>query len=62
MVYKYVCHEDIPNYMKYYLLTVSCATLIEAIPVEEINAFLNGLEEWETENYPELISEFNTVH
>ena len=62
MVYKYVCHEDIPNYMKSYLLTVSCAPFIEAIPVEEINAFLNGLEEWETENYPEFISEFNTVH
>ena len=62
MVYKYSSHEDIPSYMKSYLLTVSHAPFIELIPVDEINSFLNGLEEWETENYPESISQFNTVH
>lgn len=62
MVYKYRNHTDIPGYMKSYLLTVSQAPFIEAIPVSQINDYLNGVEEWETEKYPESISRLNRVH
>ena len=48
--------------MKSYLLTVSHAPFIEAIPVSQINDYLNGVEEWETEQYPESISRLNRVH
>ena len=62
MVYKYQNHSDIPGYMKSYLLTVSHAPFIEAIPVGQINDFLNGVEEWDTEQYPDTIARSNMVH
>ena len=48
--------------MESYLLTVSHAPFIEAIPVDQINDFLNGVEEWDTEQYPDTIARLNMVH
>jgi len=52
MLYKYRNHSDIPSYMKSYLITVSGAPYIEAVPVSHINDFLNGVEEWEGDYEP----------
>tara|TARA_R100000963_G_scaffold275_2_gene249 strand:+ start:93 stop:236 length:144 start_codon:yes stop_codon:yes gene_type:complete len=38
--------------MKSYLITVSGAPYIEAVPVSQINDFLNGVEEWEGDYEP----------
>ena len=62
MFYKYRNHCDIHGYMESYLLTVSHAPFIEAIPVDQINDFLNGVEEWDTEQYPDTIARLNMVH
>ena len=43
--YKYTTHLDIPPYMKDYLLSV-VGGVLEDVPVEDINNFLNGLDEW----------------
>jgi hypothetical protein len=45
MRYKYKTHSDIPLYMKDYLLSVVDG-ILEDVPVEDINNFLNGYEEW----------------
>jgi hypothetical protein len=45
MRYKYKTHSDIPLYMKDYLLSV-VGGILEDVPVEDINNFLNGYEEW----------------
>ena len=46
MRYKYKTHLDIPPYMKDYLLSVVGGGILEDVPVEDINNFLNGYEEW----------------
>ena len=46
MRYKYKTHSDIPLYMKDYLLSVVGGGILEDVPVEDINNFLNGYEEW----------------
>jgi hypothetical protein len=45
MRYRYKTHSDIPLYMKDYLLSV-VGGILEDVPVEDINNFLNGYEEW----------------
>ena len=45
MRYRYTTHSDIPPYMKDYLLSV-VGGVLEDVPVEDINNFLNGYEEW----------------
>jgi hypothetical protein len=45
MRYSYKTHSDIPLYMKDYLLSV-VGGILEDVPVEDINNFLNGYEEW----------------
>lgn len=45
MRYRYTNHLDIPLYMKDYLLSVVDG-ILEDVPVEDINNFLNGYEEW----------------
>jgi len=47
--YNYKKHSEIPAYMRDYLLNVSNSDKIENFSLEEINGFLNGLEEWERE-------------
>jgi hypothetical protein len=46
MVYKYKTHDEIPAYMRDYILDVSDSESVEQIDVQDINDFLNGLEEW----------------
>ena len=45
MRYRYTNHLDIPPYMKDYLLSV-VGGVLEDVPVEDINNFLNGYDEW----------------
>jgi len=47
--YNYKKHSEIPTYMRDYLLSVSNSDNIENVSLEDINGFLNGLEEWERE-------------
>jgi len=62
MVYKYKDHRDIPNYMRAYLMDVVDADYLEEVDIEDINDFLNGLEEWE-DNYDfEVPSYLNQIH
>jgi hypothetical protein len=62
MVYKYKDHQDIPNYMRAYLMDVVDADYLEEVDIEDINNFLNGLEEWE-DNYDfEVPSYLNQIH
>jgi hypothetical protein len=49
MVYKYKSHEEIPSYMRDYLLGVADANHVEELDLDDINDFLNGLEEWHVE-------------
>jgi hypothetical protein len=48
-IYNYKKHSEIPAYMRDYLLSVSNSGNIEDVSLEDINGFLNGLEEWERE-------------
>jgi hypothetical protein len=45
MRYRYTTHLDIPPYMKDYLLSV-VGGVLEDVPVEDINNFLNGYDDW----------------
>ena len=45
--YKY--HEDIPESMVSYLLTVADCEHIQDIDIEDINSYLSGLHEYERE-------------
>ena len=47
--YNYKKYSEIPAYMRDYLLSVSNSDNIEDVSLEDINGFLNGLEEWERE-------------
>lgn len=41
----YECHEDIPSDTASYILTVADADNVGEIPLDDINSFLNGLDE-----------------
>jgi len=47
MVYNYKTHEEIPSYMRDYILGIVDCIAIEQLDIQEINNFLNGYEEWE---------------
>lgn len=47
MVYNYKTHEEIPSYMRDYILGIVDCIAIEQLDIHEINNFLNGYEEWE---------------
>ena len=47
MVYNYKTHEEIPSYMRDYILGIADCIAIEQLDIQEINNFLNGYEEWE---------------
>jgi hypothetical protein len=60
MMYNYKDHDEIPSYMKDYLLSVIDADSIYHVPVEDINDYLNGLDDWEEEHYssrPEYLNQ-----
>lgn len=48
--FAYISYADIPVLTKEYLLTVADAMQIEQIPLEDINAYLNGLDEYYLRN------------
>ena len=62
MVYKYKDHQDIPNYMRAYLMDVVDADYLEEVDIEDINDFLNGLEVWEDDYDVEVPSFLNHIH
>ncbi len=47
MVYNYKTHEEIPSYMRDYILGIADCISIEQLDINDINNFLNGYEEWE---------------
>jgi|TARA_R100000426_G_scaffold14859_2_gene14115 hypothetical protein len=57
MVYKYKSHEEIPSYMRDYLLGIADVNHVEELDLDEINDFLNGQEEWHDEqgNIPDSL-------
>jgi len=69
MRFKYKTHSDIPLYMKDYLLSV-VGGILEDVPVEDINNFLNGYEEWVqqgemlsvNEAYQDISTDSVTIH
>lgn len=61
MMYNYKDHEEIPSYMKDYLLSVIDADSIYHVPVEDINDYLNGLDDWEEDYYLSRPEYFNQV-
>jgi hypothetical protein len=69
MRYKYKTHSDIPPHMKDYLLSV-VGGVLEDVPVEDINNFLNGWEEWveqgemsaANEGYQDISNDSVTIH
>ena len=62
MVYNYKDHTDIPSYMRAYLMDVVDADYLEEVDIEDINDFLNGLEEWEDDYDFEVPSYLNQIH
>ena len=62
MVYNYKDHQDIPNYMRAYLMDIVDADYLEEVDIEDINDFLNGLEEWEDDYDFEVPSYLNQIH
>jgi hypothetical protein len=45
--YNYKNHSEIPPYMADYLMdVVGTVETVEEVPLNQINDFLNGLEEW----------------
>ena len=58
MRYRYTNHLDIPLYMKDYLLSVVDGVL-EDVPVEDINNFLNGYDEWVGQGEMPLLEDFH---
>ena len=61
MMYNYKDHDEIPSYMKDYLLSVIDADSIYHVPVEYINDYLNGLDDWEEDYYLSRPEYFNQV-
>jgi|TARA_B110000503_G_scaffold133692_1_gene211623 hypothetical protein len=58
MRYRYTNHLDIPLYMKDYLLSVVDGVL-EDVPVEDINNFLNGYDEWVGQGEMTVLEDFH---
>ena len=46
-VYKYSTYEEIPVSVESYIISVADVKMLEQLPLEDINSFLNGLEEYE---------------
>ena len=46
-VYKYSTYEEIPISVASYIITVADVKALEQVPLEDINSFLNGLEEFD---------------
>ncbi len=46
-MYDYTDHSEIPGPIRSYIMTVADADNISEIPLQEINGFLNGLDEYE---------------
>jgi hypothetical protein len=61
MIYNYKDHEEIPSFMKDYLLSVIDADSIYRVPVEDINDYLNGINDWEEDYYSSKPSYLNQV-
>jgi hypothetical protein len=69
MRYKYKTHSDIPPHMKDYLLSV-VGGVLEDVPVEDINNFLNGYDDWveqgemsaANEGYQDISNDSVTIH
>jgi hypothetical protein len=59
--YDYSCHTEIPNHMRAYLMDVVDQEYLEAVDIEDINDFLNGLVDWD-EDYEELPSYMTHIH
>jgi hypothetical protein len=60
MIYNYKDHEEVPTYVKDYLLSVIDEDSIYRVPIEDINDYLNGLVDWEEEHYssgPEYLNQ-----
>tara|TARA_B110000483_G_scaffold241105_1_gene323267 strand:+ start:1617 stop:1820 length:204 start_codon:yes stop_codon:yes gene_type:complete len=45
-VYKYSSYKEIPDTIESYIITVADVKMLEQVPLEDINSFLNGLEEF----------------
>jgi len=45
-MYNYIDHEEIPSNIASYLLTVADADNIAELSLEDINSFLNGVEDY----------------
>ena len=59
--YAYSGHQDIPNHMRAYLMDVVDSEYLEAVDIEDINDFLNGLVEWD-EDYEPLPKYMTHIH
>ena len=46
MIQKFTCHEEIDTMTASYILSVADANSIWQIPIEDINSFLEGLDEF----------------
>ena len=47
--YNYQSYEEIPSSVAAYILTVAATDMICDIPLDDINDFMNGYEEWEND-------------
>ena len=56
-VYKYSTYEEIPISVESYIITVADVKALEQVPLEDINSFLNGLEEYDKSLPPVNIEE-----
>ena len=61
MIYNYKDHEEVPTYVKDYLLSVIDEDSIYRVPIEDINDYLNGLDDWEEDYYLSRPEYFNQV-
>ena len=69
MRYRYTTNSDITPYMKDYLLSV-VGGVLEDVPVEDINNFLNGYDDWveqgemsaANEGYQDILNDSVTIH
>ena len=46
MIQKFTCHEEIDTMTASYILSVADANSIWQIPIEDINSFLEGLDDY----------------
>lgn len=51
--YDYKKYSDIPAYMSDYIRGAAGKHTLKDIPLKDINSFLNGLEEWFSDDLPE---------